>query len=114
MLKGMVMVTRSLVIAGIVLAIVAAVVLGQAGGTGQATPKQWEYGVFLGEPLWSWYTPGATVDHLSSGDFARKMGTAESSQGPALEANVLNALGAQGWELVTVAERSKYILRRQK
>jgi hypothetical protein len=108
------MVTRGLVIAGIVLAVVAAVVvLGQGGGAGQGG-RQWEYGVFLGEPLWDWYSATATVENVSGPDFARAMGTAYSTRGAGLEANVLNALGSQGWELVTVADKSKYVLRRPK
>jgi hypothetical protein len=47
-------------------------------------------------------------------EFARQMGAAYSAKAEAFEANVLNSLGEQGWELVTAPEKSKYILRRPK
>jgi hypothetical protein len=104
--------SKRLIAVGVVLAVLAVVVwAGTAGGTGSAS-RQWEYGVFVGEPAWSWYGPTAEVSHGSPQEFARAMNAAYSTEGAAFETSVLNALGAQGWELVTAPERSKYVFRR--
>ena len=42
------------------------------------------------------------------------MGAAYSTKGAALEANVLNTLGGQGWELVAAMDKNKYLLKRQR
>jgi hypothetical protein len=102
-----------LIVVGIVALVLVA--LAAAGNTGRGQgPVRWEYGVFRGDPVWSWYGPSGWVDQVNSQDFARAMGTAWSTKVAATEANVLNSLGEQGWEVVAVAERSKYILRRPK
>jgi hypothetical protein len=103
---------KQLIVIGIVLAVVGVVVWAGVGEGTSSGSQQWEYGVFVGGPIWNWYGPSGSVDHANAQDFARAMGAAYSTQATAFEASVLNALGARGWELVTVAERSKYILRR--
>jgi len=104
-----------LVVVGIMVAIVAVLAAGAAGNAGRGQQSvRWEYGVFRADPVWSWYGPSGWVDQVNSQDFARAMGAAYSTKVAATEANVLNSLGEQGWELVAVTERSKYILRRPK
>ena len=104
-----------LVVAGIAIAIAAVLAAGAASNAGRGQgATRWEYGVFRGDPVWSWYGPSGWVDQVNSQDFARAMGAAYSTKEAATEANVLNSLGEQGWEIVAVAERSKYILRRPK
>ena len=98
-------------VAAIVVGVLVTAVLAGAAARG-AVQVRWEYGVFRGEGVWSWYGPTGWVDRVNSQDFARTMGAAYSTKGEALEANVLNALGEQGWELVTASERNKYVLRR--
>lgn len=96
----------------VIVAVLAAAVAGNAGrGQGGA---RWEYSVFRGDPVWNWYGPSGSVDVSSGSEFARLMGTAYSTKAEAFEANVLNSLGEQGWELVTAPEKNKYILRRPK
>jgi hypothetical protein len=103
---------RWLIVVGIVGTIVAVLAAGNAGrGQGSA---RWEYGVFRGDPVWSWYGPSGPVAVGSGSEFARLMGAAYSTKAEAFEANVLNSLGEQGWELVTAPEKSKYVLRRPK
>jgi hypothetical protein len=107
----MVMRNRWLVAGAIVLGMVVTAVYAGAAARGSVVVR-WEYGVFRGEGTWSWYGPQGEVDRVSSQDFAKTMGAGYSTDDAALEANVLNALGEQGWELVTASERNKYILRR--
>jgi len=106
---------RWLVIVGIVVAMVGVLVAGMAGNAerGQG-PVRWQYGIFRGDPVWNWYGPSGSVDVSSGSEFARLMGTAYSTKAEAFEANVLNSLGEQGWELVTAPEKNKYVLRRPK
>jgi hypothetical protein len=103
------------VVAGIVISLLAAVVLAQVGASGSGAGRggpRWDYGIFRGEGTWTWYAPGAAMDNADAGDFATKMGAAYSQKGTELEANIINSLAAQGWELVAAPEENKYVLRR--
>lgn len=112
-LKGTVMTRRYGVVVGIVVAVLAAVVLAGVSGVGQG-PVRWEYGILRGEGAWSWYAPGEAMDSGDAGDFANKMGAAYSQRGDQLEANVLNALAARGWDVFLTSGPNKYVLRRTK
>ena len=105
------MTRRYLVIAGVVLTILAAVVLAGVGPSRQGTGR-WEYGIFRGEGVWTWYAPGVAMDNADAAEFASQIHAAYSQKGTELEANVLNSLAAQGWELVAAPEKNKYVLRR--
>jgi hypothetical protein len=73
---------------------------------------RWEYGIFRGEGVWTWYGPSEAVDNADAREFASAMKAAYSQKGTELEANVLNALAARGWEVVAAPEKNKYLLRR--
>ena len=111
--KGTLMRYRWFIVVGNAVGVfVAAVVAGNPGrGEGGA---RWEYGVIRGDPVWKWYGPSGSVDVGSGSEFARLMGAAYSAKAETFEANVLNSLGEQGWELVTAPEKSKYVFRRPK
>lgn len=112
-LKGMVMMRRYLVIVGIAVTVLGVVVLAGVSGSGRG-PARWEYGIFRGEGVWTWYGPGEAVDNGDARDFANRIGAAYSQRGDQLEANVLNGLAARGWEVVATPEQNKYVLRRPK
>jgi len=109
--KGMVMTRRYLLIVGVVVGVLAAVVWAGVSGIGQGRAR-WEYGIFRGEGVWTWYAPGVAVDNADAGDFASQIHAAYSQRGTELEMNVLNSLAAQGWEPVAAPEKNKYVLRR--
>ena len=105
------MMRRYLLAVGIVVGMLAAVVWAgvSAAGRGQG---RWEYGIFRGEGVWTWYAPGVAVDDADAGEFTSQMHAAYSQKGTELETNVLNSLAAQGWEPVATPEKNKYVLRR--
>lgn len=107
------MTRRYWVVVGIVVAVLAAVVLAGVSGVGQGTAR-WEYGIFRGEGVWTWYALDTAVDNVDAGEFAGKMHARYAQRGTELEANVLNSLAAQGWEVVAAPEGNKYLLRRPK
>ena len=98
-------------IGGIVVAVLAAVVLAGVSESGRGTGR-WQYGIFRGEGVWTWYGPSEAVDNVDRQEFADKIGTKYSQQETELEANVLNSLAARGWEMVATPEKNKYVLRR--
>ena len=107
------------VVVGIVVAVLAAVVWAAAGGVSGAGGNEvrrgaarWEYGIFSGEGVWTWYALDTAVDNADAGEFAGRMHARYAQRGTELEANVLNSLAAQGWELVAAPEKNKYVLRR--
>jgi hypothetical protein len=111
-LKGTIMRCRYLVVAGIAIAVLAAVVLA-AGGAGQNQgTARWEYGIFQGEGVWTWYGLREAVDNVDAGEFAGRMHAQYAQRGTQLEANVLNSLAERGWEVVAAPEKNKYVLRR--
>ncbi|RPJ28956.1 MAG: hypothetical protein EHM35_13490, partial [Planctomycetaceae bacterium] len=105
------MTRRYLAIVGIVVAVLAAVVLAGVSGA-ERSPARWQYGIFRGEGVWTWYGFGEAVDNADRQEFANKIGTKYSQQDTELEANVLNSLAGRGWELVATPEKNKYVLRR--
>ena len=109
----MVMMRRYLLSAGIVAGILVAVVWAGVSGSGRDGVR-WEYGIFRGEGVWTWYAPGVALDNADAGEFASQIHAAYSQKGTELETHVLNSLAAQGWELVAAPEKNKYVLRRMR
>lgn len=107
------MIRRYGVALGIVVGILAAVVWAGVSGSSRGAAR-WEYGVLRGEGAWSWYAPGEAIDSGDAGDFAGKIGAAYAQRGDQLEANVLNALAARGWEVCVASGPNKYVLQRAK
>jgi len=98
-------------IVAIVVAVLAAVVWAGVKEPGRGAAR-WEYGIFRGEGVWTWYGLGEAVDNADRQEFAGKIGAKYSQQDTELEANVLNSLAARGWEIVATPEKNKYVLRR--
>jgi len=107
----MVMMRRYLLAVGIVVAVLVVVVLAGVSGVGRG-PARWEYGIFRGEGVWTWYGLDETVDNADRQEFADKMQAKYSQRDAELEVNVLNSLAARGWEIVAAPEKNKYMLRR--
>ncbi len=105
------MIGRYGVVVGIVVVVLVAAVWAGVSGVGQG-PGRWEYGIFQGEGVWSWYALNTSVDNGDAGDFANRMHARYAQRGTELEANVLNSLAAQGWEVIATPEKNKYVLRR--
>ncbi|MBN1508073.1 MAG: hypothetical protein JW955_14575 [Sedimentisphaerales bacterium] len=107
------MMRRYLGIVGIVVGVLAVIALAGASGAGPEGGL-WEYGIFRGEGVWTWYGSREAVDNADAGQFASAIQATYSQKGTELEANVLNALAARGWEVVATPEKNKYVLRRRK
>jgi len=75
-------------------------------------PTRWEYSAFWGDGAWSWYAPGGSIVSVSPMRLAEALDVPYVEDYSALEVRVLNRLGEQGWELVAVTERHKYLFRR--
>jgi hypothetical protein len=111
--KGIVMMRRYLGIVGIVVGVLVAIMVAGVSGTGPEGGR-WEYGIFQGEGVWTWYALNEKVDNVDAGEFASAIKAAYAQRGTELEANVLNSLAARGWEVVATPEKNKYVLRRRK
>jgi hypothetical protein len=107
----MVMTRRYLLTVGVVAGMLAAAVWAGVSGIGQGGAR-WEYGIFRGEGVWTWYGLDEAVDNADRQEFADKIQAKYSQRDAELEVNVLNSLATQGWELVAAPEKNKYVLRR--
>jgi len=110
-MKGVIMTRRYWLIVGIMVGLLAAAVWAGVSGAGRG-PARWEYGIFQGEGVWTWYALGEAVDNVDRQEFAGKMEAKYAQRDVELEANVLNSLAARGWELISGPEGNKYVLRR--
>jgi hypothetical protein len=92
-------------------------VAGVAGVAGRdASPRpesaaRWDYGILRVDIL-SWRERGRIVEQRSGPDFATALGAPYSNQSDVFEIHLLNALGDQGWELVSVSRDRMYVFKR--
>jgi hypothetical protein len=85
-------------------------------GTRDAAPAsanttQWDYGILRMDML-TWCERGRIVEQKPPADFAEALGTPYSRDAKIFEINVLNGLGDQGWELVTMPKGAIYVFKR--
>jgi hypothetical protein len=60
----------------------------------------------------TWRERGRIVEQKSEPDFAAALNAPYSNRSDVFETNLLNALGDQGWELVSVPEGGSYIFKK--
>jgi hypothetical protein len=85
-------------------------------GTRDAAPAsanttQWDYGILRMDML-TWCERGRIVEQKPPADFAEALGIPYSRDANIFEINVLNGLGDQGWELVTMPKGAIYVFKR--
>jgi len=80
-----------------------------------ASAQSWQYGTLvIGSTQVSWFAPGEDYSAPDMRGLATHLITASESQ-PATNgalAAALNALGREGWELVTISSTGVYVFRR--
>jgi len=89
-------------------------VAGMAGRDAPLKPEnaiRWDYGILRVDIL-SWRERGRIVEQKSGPDFAAALGAPYSNQSDVFEIHLLNGLGDQGWELVSVSRERVYVFKR--
>ena len=71
----------------------------------------WDYGILRVDRL-TWRERGRIVEQKPGPDFAAAMGVPYSNQSNVFEITLLNGLGDQGWELVSVSGGTTYVFKR--
>lgn len=91
--------------------LMAAAMAGRDASPRPESAARWDYGILRVDFL-SWRERDRIVEQKSGPDFAAALRVPYSNQSNVFEINLLNGLGDQGWELVSMSRDRVYVFKR--